>query len=845
MACQQHWAAAVDLLKQGYLGSFFGGLGRVDLAMAAQEAAKFPDAERGLDQLLAKLPTQALQPPKLQAEPSVVNLGLVKIGQNRATELHLTNLGMRLLYGNVTSDCKWLTIGEAPGHPEKIFQFGADAVLPIQVLGKNLRAGSKPVEGHLVVDSNGGTTTVTFRADVPITPFQGGMFHGAVTPRQIAEKAKATPKDAAPFFENGAIAQWYASNGWNYPVQGPTMSSMGAIQQFFEALGVAKAPRVEFPVQSLDLQGSVGQTLHATIDVATSERKVVYGWATCDQTWVEIGKTKLDGKRASIPITVRIPSPAPPALEAKLNVTANGNQKTVVPLRVTIAGGKKGVSAQAEAPLPVEVINAARPLPVMVETMVPVQPANDNPFAVTDSPPAGGALPVLVLSGANAAPRSRQNKSGAAGFLFLLLPILLLCTCLLGLIVYDVVTVFWLRKAEINNNDGGGEAAAAFGKVDKDHPQIKVVFDEGNAGADYSDSMMFAVHKIDPQNSSGSSTKLNWYVNGLGNSVVVRIDDKDYTFGKPRFGFWKPQKAEDAGTYGGRKRTFEFRDIAVTQTVTLVPGDPEPVKGEYIRPINVCLARYDIHNLDKKHSHKVGLRVLLDTCIGNNDGAPFTLPGVPELVSKCQEFKSPNVPDFVQVLERPDLSNPGVVVQLNLRISAAFEMPSRFLLTYYPAGSRSAGKDKLDDWNVPLKDFDDDSSVAMYWDEQDLKPGGHRELAFSYGLGSVSITQRDRGKAKGSLGLTIGGAMYKGGDLTVVALVNDPEARTITLKLPAGLRAQDALQQTIPPQKKGRPVPVTWRVRADREGEHEIQVSTDTDLSQSRRATITLKSLFN
>src|SRR5438067_7437394 len=99
MACQANWSSALALLKQGYLGSFFGGMGRIDLATAAQEAAKFPDIERGLDQLLAKLPTQALQEPKLQAEPSEINLGLVKINQDRATELHLTNLGMRLLYG--------------------------------------------------------------------------------------------------------------------------------------------------------------------------------------------------------------------------------------------------------------------------------------------------------------------------------------------------------------------------------------------------------------------------------------------------------------------------------------------------------------------------------------------------------------------------------------------------------------------------------------------------------------------------------------------------------------------------------------------------------------------------
>src|SRR3954468_13004821 len=55
LTCQQNWAAAVDLLKKGFLGSFFGGIGRADLAMAAQEAAAFPDADRGLDQLLAKL----------------------------------------------------------------------------------------------------------------------------------------------------------------------------------------------------------------------------------------------------------------------------------------------------------------------------------------------------------------------------------------------------------------------------------------------------------------------------------------------------------------------------------------------------------------------------------------------------------------------------------------------------------------------------------------------------------------------------------------------------------------------------------------------------------------------
>src|SRR6187399_2774019 len=54
-ACQSHWSEAVGLLRKGYLAGFFGGLGRADLPLAAQEAARFPDQDRGLDQLLQKL----------------------------------------------------------------------------------------------------------------------------------------------------------------------------------------------------------------------------------------------------------------------------------------------------------------------------------------------------------------------------------------------------------------------------------------------------------------------------------------------------------------------------------------------------------------------------------------------------------------------------------------------------------------------------------------------------------------------------------------------------------------------------------------------------------------------
>ena len=878
IACQQHWADAIKLLQQGFLGSFFGGMGRVDLAMAAQEAAKFPDIDRGLDQLLAKLPTQALQPPKLQAEPSVINLGQIKLNEDRTSEIHLTNLGMRLLYGTVTSDCKWLLLGDAPGHPEKMFQFGVESIIPVRVRGQYLRAGSKPLEGHLLIDSNAGeTVTVTFKADVPITPYPDGPFAGAVTPRQVAEKAKANPKEASPYFENGAIAKWYASNGWAYPVQGPIMSSMGAIQQFFEALGVGKPPKVDFNPKSLDLQGAVGKTVETSIEVSTADKKVVYGWATCDQPWVEIGKTKLGRAAATIPITIRIPSPCPPLLQATLNVVGNGNKKTTVPLKVTVAGGKAGVVLQGpeglaaieiienEVPMVIEVLDVrssfAGVTPKSLEigagsaftTNTPppmvtaVMEDEQNPFAITEAP--AGASKSNGTSGSG--PSSTLSKPGPDMQLLVrtgrhVIPAAVLAMTMLILIVCDII---WPGSNKLVGSDAD--------EIDL-RPFVMLKFDEGRpAGAqDYSDSMKFAVHKLDPDNKGVPPVKLNWYENGLGNSTVLKIDGREVAFGNaPQDGRWAigfEKEGQKAGKYGGKDggkmRKFDFQDhgIYVTQTVTIEPGEPVEIKpNEYKRLLNMCLVRYKIENLDpSRKSHSVGLRVLMDTCIGDKDDVPFTLPGVKEVVDKAKDFKGADVPDFVQVLEKASLRDPGTILQLNLRFSDKLESPSRFMLTRYP-GRDNPDKKILNKWEVPLVDMGDDSSVVIYWDVNNLKSKETREVAFTYGLGSVS-------HGDGKLSVTVGGSTYVHGELTVLALVADPNAKTATLELPSGLKLIDAKTATqeverARPDKDGRvrPNPVTWRVRAEIEGKHNIAVTTDSGQKQSRRVTITKNSLFN
>jgi hypothetical protein len=224
---------------------------------------------------------------------------------------------------------------------------------------------------------------------------------------------------------------------------------------------------------------------------------------------------------------------------------------------------------------------------------------------------------------------------------------------------------------------------------------------------------------------------------------------------------------------------------------------------------------------------------------------PFTFPGVSEVVSTKRDFHGPDVPDFVQVLEKPSLRDPGIILQLSLRFSDKLEAPSRFQLTRYPVNNQIPDKRILNKWEVPLVDMGDDSCVVIYWDPKDLGPNRKRELAFTYGLGNVSV------ESSGKIGLSVGGATHVKGDLTVLALISDRKAEFATLELPPGLKLLDGtLKQKIThmrPElnKQLRPSAVTWRVRADREGKHTITVSTDTGARQSRRVTIRAESLFN
>jgi len=808
LACQHDWPAARDLLQEGFLESFLDGLGRADLAQAAREAARFPDRDRGLDQLLGKLPSHVVEAPRLFVFPQEVSLGTLKVGDERGCELHLENRGMRLLYGSVTcDDCDWLALGDAPGAPEKIFQFGAELTIPVHIKGKRLRAGNKPLEGRLTVESNGGTTTILVRADVPVKPFPEGVLKGAVTPRQVAEKAKAAPKEAAPYFEKSAIADWYKSNGWIYPVQGPPASGLGAVQQFFEALGLTPAPKVDISERTVKLEASAGATVRHVLEIRSEEKRPVYAHATSSAAWLEVGRPKLNGRVASIPIVVpNVPDRVGETLTAKVTVQANGNQRFVVPVTLVIGGDFNFADMAAAAPV------AVAAAPVVKKTSAVKVAAKTQPVPLITVPRAA---------------RSRKAFSPAH-----LLPVLLLLLVLIGVMAVD-----WFSGGKASTpltfttGKAGDLLNASYSGLKSPEPRLGIDFDERKRFG------IVLLTERDPDNKE-KFKRLTYEEKGTSNNTVVKVDGHEYLFGNTGYGRWVKDKKEVKRGNGriGWDNVWEAfnENIVVTQSVDLLPGDQT-------RLLDTVLIRYTIEN-KAKIPHNVGLRVMLDTFIGANDGVPFAVPGSEgkpdRLVDTMEIFDQKDIPDYVQALERPDLKDPGTVAHLGLKLTGEFEPLVKMIICRWPGNKEMKWTmDPLE----PMRSNPEkpDSCVVLYWAYESTDGGATRKMAFTYGLNSISgVGGMGTTAGDGKIALTSGGSTRPGGEFTVTAYVKDPkEGQMVKLILPPDfsfVKGHDAEKKVE--GGSGGLAQVSWRVRAGKAGEHVLEA-----VSGGARATLSLR----
>jgi hypothetical protein len=748
-ACVRHPEVTIEALRGGFLGTFFGGMGRVDLAMAAKSLAAMPDTDRALNDLLGKLPGSSLRPAQLLVEPAGKDLGIVQMGEDREFTLKMTNKGDRLLHGQaLVGDCHWLMLGES-GSPEKLLQFFDSTSLMVRIQGKRLHAFARPQKGEIRIESSGGNVVVPVELMVPVKPFPEGALAGATSPRQLATLAKAHIKEAAVLLEKGAVKRWYEANGWTYPVQGPTAHGIAAVQQLFEYLGLVKPPKVELSESSVSLRGHPGERVTHALRVTTQEKRAAFAHAVSDQKWLKVGKTAFNGQTATIPLLVEaVPLEPGQTLKAHAKVIANGNQRFDV--GITLHVGDAVVAARSsrdepefafsspayeEAPDTSPFANLTAPAAreersrraaapeaspfAFADLTAPVEPP--PPMPPPPPPPPGATPPGLPGSrhigrmepiGPEAkapdeldfveedVPRllsplpqeheevgspARRGLAPTGRRRRLLMRLLPVGVVVVGLLTAAIRDVFFREAADV-----------PLPEIDYANPILDLHFHEKVAPGDFVPvpSMRFGLGIPDPTKPKTFKTKLIYDDMGRTCNVCVRIDKNiEFLLGIEQ-GAWKePRKAplgkdQDGHQIIGAKSVWQRNappNVVITQYVEIVPAGLSEDGKK--RLLDTCLVRYDITNEDPA-PHTVGLRFLLDTFIGTNDAVPFTIAGAKELCETMKSFDKPeDVPDFISALEKQNVTNPGTVAHLSLRYGDTLEPPERVTLGAWPAAS--------------------------------------------------------------------------------------------------------------------------------------------------------------
>jgi hypothetical protein len=357
--CQEEWAAARDLLHQGAFGKFFTSCGRADLVRAAQDANAQGSPDAALATFLASLPGVRTQTPRLDINPRRLLLGHVLAGETRKIPVTITNAGQGSLQGTASISEGQDLVSLTDGKP--VFELDVDAPRQQQLtLYLNTR-GLPANQSHgakLTVVTNGGVAEVPLRLELVARPFTGTPFQGVKAQRELAERMRSQPKAAVPLLESGEVKRWFETNGWTYPVAGPDVRGVAAVQQFFEALGLSKPPQLQVSSSEIRLRCKHPESARHQITLSTQAKKWVYATVSSDSAWIKVPQPQVSGpQQTSFLIEVdssRLANVGPHG-EGKIKIFGNGGQALEVRVIVDVTGmpaGKSGYAPTPPTPVP-------------------------------------------------------------------------------------------------------------------------------------------------------------------------------------------------------------------------------------------------------------------------------------------------------------------------------------------------------------------------------------------------------------------------------------------------------------------------------------------------------------
>jgi RNA polymerase sigma factor (sigma-70 family) len=381
--------------------------------------------------------------------------------------------------------------------------------------------------------------------------------------------------------------------------------------------------------------------------------------------------------------------------------------------------------------------------------------------------------------------------------------------------------VGWL----VFHGGAGSDPTDSGWAMDGSGSSVKATDPDPRIGIAFTDSQRFGISclKLRDPIIAEKPKLLTRHERGNTSNVAVRIDGNEFIFGKVAGGaHWTKikDKVYKELKVGERKwvSAMDYPDfkVRIVQAV-------EIVVGEQTRLYDTALVKYRIDNLDSK-PHTVGLRAMVDTFIGGNDGVPFLIPPTDTkpayLVDTLEVFEKGRVPEFVRALETGDLNDKnGTVAEMGLKLNG-LEPIERMVICRWPEGH--GGPEAK--WEWPFQAMNDppgkepDSCVALYWGRQSVAPGGKRTMGYTYGLGR---TADSTGEGPVPMRLLAGGSSRVGKVFTVTCYIRGAGAgQEVDLKLPAGmtLAPGQLATQKIAVQPGKDYAQVSWRVQADKIG---------------------------
>jgi|GEM_PF-2139092 len=284
---------------------------------------------------------------------------------------------------------------------------------------------------------------------------------------------------------------------------------------------------------------------------------------------------------------------------------------------------------------------------------------------------------------------------------------------------------------------------------------------------------------------------------------TLRIDGADSVYGSTGSQIEAPTDIDSSTN----RSKWKIGDIEVTQIIQVVLN-PQTLQND------VAKISYTTRNTGSV-THNVGLRVMIDTEINYNDGAPFRVPGT-GIITTESEFTGGNVPDTFQTFF--NVTDNSHVAISTLRSGGA-TTPDRLVFARWP-GIQGTNYDYI---ITPGDSLTSDSAYALYWNPTSLAAGASRTVTTFYGLANLQVDLLPPlalgVSAPATLSVVNGQYSPNPFDVTATVFNNGNGAANgvaLTLNLPAGLSlASGSATQTVGDLPAGQERQVSWSVRAN------------------------------